>query len=253
MLNGIVQTKENELMELQRRLDKNRGTHTSGFSQYQPNQSMTNQSEAESVRTQLDGLNQTLEEERNKSSTVLSEQVKELEEAKKKTEEGQDQAAKMRARMAELQNELEQTIKRIETIQRGGGGYGARANRGMNFAGSNGSRNSSVGSNNRSNNSQTRQNRQPYNANRPVPSYMRPKGQNSSDRFGSGQRNASGNRSGSHDRNTAKYLPRNYQPPHLRNSNNSATRVSPGRQGGQQVRSSGYGQPNSRVSPNRAG
>ena len=81
----------------------------------------------------------------------------------------------MRAKMAELQNELEQTIKRIETIQRGGGGYGARANRGMNFGGSNGSRNSSVGSNKRSN-SYNRQNRQPNNANRPVPSYMRPKG-----------------------------------------------------------------------------
>ena len=42
------------------------------------------------MRTQLDGLNQTLEEERSKSSTVLAEQMKELEEAKKKTEEGQD-------------------------------------------------------------------------------------------------------------------------------------------------------------------
>ena len=153
MLNGVVQNKESELMELQRKLDKRMGTHTSGFTQYHPNQSVTNQSEAESVRTQLDGLNQTLDEERNKNATVLSEQQKELEEAKKKADEGQDQGAKMRARMSELQNELEQTIKRIETIQRGGGGYGARANRGMNFSGSNGSRNSSVGSNNRSNNS----------------------------------------------------------------------------------------------------
>ena len=66
------------------------GTHTSGFSQYQPNQSMANHSEAESVRTQLDGLNQTLEEERTKSTTVIGEQFKELEEAKKKADEGQD-------------------------------------------------------------------------------------------------------------------------------------------------------------------
>lgn len=35
--------------------------------------------------------------------------------------------------MAELQNELDQTIKRIEQIQRGGGGFGARANARMNF------------------------------------------------------------------------------------------------------------------------
>ena len=59
----------------------------------------------------------------------------------------------MQARMAELQNELEQTIKRIEQIQRGNGGYGARANRVMNFGGvaSNGSKNSSKDSRNNSN------------------------------------------------------------------------------------------------------
>ena len=164
----------------------------------------------------------------------------------------------MRTRMTELQSELEQTIKRIEQIQRGGGGYGARANRVMNFAGgSNGSRNSSLGSNNRSNNSQNRGNRYQNNSNpnRPLPSYMRPKGQNSSDRYGSGQRNISGNRSGSYNRNE-RYLPRNYQPPHLRGSNNSGTRVSPGRQGPQPngIRSSGYGQQqNNRISPNRPG
>ena len=73
MLNGIVKSKESELMELQRKLDRRMGTHTSGFSQYHPNQSMTNQSEAESVRTQLDGLNQTLDEERSKSASVLAE------------------------------------------------------------------------------------------------------------------------------------------------------------------------------------
>ena len=55
--------------------------------------------------------------------------------------------------MTELQSELEQTIKRIEQIQRGGGGYGARANRQMNFVGNSGSRNSSLNSNNKSNGS----------------------------------------------------------------------------------------------------
>lgn len=59
------------------------------------------------MRTQLDGLNQTLEEEQRKSTTVIGEQFKELEEARKKAEEGQDQALKMRARMTELQSELE--------------------------------------------------------------------------------------------------------------------------------------------------
>ena len=50
----------------------------------------------------------------------------------------------MKQRMVELQNELEQTIKRIEQVQRGGGGFGARANARMNFSGgSNASRNSS--------------------------------------------------------------------------------------------------------------
>lgn len=230
-LNSIVQTKEMELLELQRRLDKQRGTgtHTSGFSQYHPNHSLAN-SDAESVRTQLDALTQTLEEERTKSNNVISEQINELEEAKKKSMEGQEQALKMRTRMVELQSELEQTIKRIEQIQRGGGGYGARANRQMNFGGS-GSRNSSLNSNTRSNNSQPRVNRYANNnnQNRPVPSYMRPKGQNSSDRYGSGARNTSGNRSGSYNRNE-RFVPKNYVPPHLRGSGNSGTRVSPARQ-----------------------
>ena len=42
------------------------------------------------MRTQLDGLNQTLEDERGKNATVIGEQFKELEEAKKKSEEGAD-------------------------------------------------------------------------------------------------------------------------------------------------------------------
>ena len=66
------------------------------------------------MRTQLDGLNQVLEDERTKNAGVIGDQFKELEGAKKKSEEGTDQTAKMRARMTELQSELEQTIKRIE-------------------------------------------------------------------------------------------------------------------------------------------
>ena len=134
--------------------------------------------------------------------------------------------------MAELQSELEQTIRRIENIQRGGNGYGARANRAMNFGGSQGSRGSS-------NNSRTNSNtRQPSYQSKP---YQRP----SYDRSGSGGRNNSLTRSGGSQKKD-KYLPGNYKPPHMRSGSN--TRVSP-------VRSSGYGpQPaksQPRISPAR--
>jgi len=55
----------------------------------------------------LDTLNQELEEERTKTVTVIGKQSEELEEVKKKTEEGAVQQKKMKARMTELQNELE--------------------------------------------------------------------------------------------------------------------------------------------------
>ena len=66
----------------------------------------------------------------------------------------------MKARMNALQSELEQTIKRIEQIQRGGNGFGARANARLNFSGnSQGSRNSSNASRGNSNSSANRLNR----------------------------------------------------------------------------------------------
>lgn len=102
-------------MMLQRNLDKIRGATTtthSGFSMH--NQSMGVNSDAESVRTQLLGLNQELENEQRKASDVISKQTEELTEARTKADEGRDQQNKMKARMVELQNELEQTIKRIE-------------------------------------------------------------------------------------------------------------------------------------------
>jgi len=107
----------------------------------------------------------------------------------------------MKARMVELQSELEQTIKRIETVQRGGGGFGARANARLNFSGnSQGSRNSSNVSRGPSNSSANRVNRFGVGAipKKPVP--VRPRGQtNSVERAGSGAA-----RSGS---NKARFLP----------------------------------------------
>lgn len=77
-------------MKLQSHLNKMRGvtTHTSGFSLH--NQSMGQQSEAESVRTQLMDLNQELESEQKRTQDIISKQNEELEEAKKKADEGRD-------------------------------------------------------------------------------------------------------------------------------------------------------------------
>ena len=114
----------------------------------------------------------------------------------------------------------------------------------MNFSGaSNNSRKSSNASRGPSNSSENRVNRFGAPNNRPVPNYMRPRGQtNSADRGGSGAR------SNSYNRNN-RFLPGNYKPPHLRDGSNS--RVSPGtRQNG--VQSSGYG-PNNRASPGARG
>ena len=77
-------------MKLQRNLDKIRGTHHSGF-QSLHNQSLGVTSDAESVRTQLVDLNQTLEQEQRNNTDVISKQAKELEEAKTKREEGDEQ------------------------------------------------------------------------------------------------------------------------------------------------------------------
>ena len=64
-------------------------------------------SEAETVRSQLLDLTAQLEQDQAHSSDIISKQTEELEEAKKKVEEGSEQQRKMKARMADLQNELE--------------------------------------------------------------------------------------------------------------------------------------------------
>lgn len=162
--------------------------------------------------------------------------------------------AKQRVRMSELQEELAQTIKRIETLQRGGGGFGSgrgltnnnsgnrrgygssnrnqntSANRISPYGGSKNSRNSSTGAQN--------VNKYGQNQNKPLPSYMKPTGANT----------RSNERSGSYAKKSspASRLPANYKPPHLRNNYtgvaNAANRVSPG--------APRVGVNNSRTSPN---
>ena len=46
--------------------------------------------------------------------------------------EVQENEQKQKVRMAELQEELQQTIKRIEQLQRGGGGFGSGVRAGSN-------------------------------------------------------------------------------------------------------------------------
>ena len=75
-----------------------------------------NQSDASTVKSQLDTITKELEDERKKVTTVISKQQQELEEVKSKREESENHQKKMIARMNELQSELEQTIKRIEMI-----------------------------------------------------------------------------------------------------------------------------------------
>lgn len=189
------------------------------------NSSYYNESDAGTIKSQLESISKELDDERKKTKNVISKQTEELEEYKRQREDGLTQHRKMVARMEELQGELEQTIKRIETLQRGGGGYGARANRPMNFGGSQGSRNSSKDSRNYSNG------RQPF--------YRSP-----FDRDDSRGRSTSNTKSAGSGKRVATNT---YRPPPMRTAN-PPTRVSP-------VRSSGYGpqqQPkNNRVSPNR--
>ena len=61
-LTQVVGQKEAELAKLQGLLDQQRSTHQSGFSLN--NQSITMQSDAESIRTQLESLNQELVDEK---------------------------------------------------------------------------------------------------------------------------------------------------------------------------------------------
>ena len=75
-------------MNLQRHLDRARGTHQSGFSLH--NQSLGVQSDAESVRTQLLDLNAELEQEQKKAKATIAEQTKELNEAQTKAMEGRE-------------------------------------------------------------------------------------------------------------------------------------------------------------------
>jgi len=77
------------------------------------------QADAEAIKRQLDEINFRLEQERKDTGTIIKEQESELERAKKELEERRDGERKLKARIKELEGELEQTIKRIDQLQRG--------------------------------------------------------------------------------------------------------------------------------------
>lgn len=66
----------------------------------------------------------TFEEEKVRKDEVIRQNSEQLEGTTKVLEEARGYEAKQRARMSELQDELAQTIKRIEQLQRGAG-FGA--------------------------------------------------------------------------------------------------------------------------------
>lgn len=72
-------------MKLQRELDKMRGSRSSWS---QNNSTYYNQSEASTVKSQLDTITRELDDERKKCDSVIGKQLDELEEVKKQREEG---------------------------------------------------------------------------------------------------------------------------------------------------------------------
>ena len=154
-------------------------THTSGFS--------IGDKDTDQLKVQLKNLTSTFEEEKERADGVFNTQETELDTNQKEIEEIENNQSKQRARMAELQDELTQTIKRIEQLQRGGGSFGAAANNrsGTRRQFGSGPRAGSYGSNNRtspyggrnlSNGSGQRSGGGNTSNTRPVPSYMRPTG-----------------------------------------------------------------------------
>ena len=102
----------------------------------------------------------------------------------------------MKDRMNQLEDELDKINIRIEQIQRGHGGYGSRAHRGMNMGsdysgGSRGSRNSSNNSAKRKPQVANARYVSPLQKKSQLPSYMRTKGQSQDRSAGSGARNQS--------------------------------------------------------------
>ena len=70
--------------------------------------------ENDKLKLQLKNLTDTFEEEKQRKETVIEAQAKEVMQTAKDLEEAETMEAKQRVRMGELQDELAQTIKRIE-------------------------------------------------------------------------------------------------------------------------------------------
>lgn len=108
------------------------------------------QNVSESVRTQLDALNSELDQERTANMDTMRKAIDEKELVEKRLEESKENENKIKEKMAQLAEELDRTIKRVDQLQTGNPGYGNRARGRMNFAGSPAGSNNS-GSRNNSN------------------------------------------------------------------------------------------------------
>ncbi|CDW82093.1 UNKNOWN [Stylonychia lemnae] len=155
-----VRNAEGELQQLQEQLKEknsvngsNRITQTSGFSLNSGQVQGSQISDMDHVKRQLEDVSHQLEQERSTTGSMIDRQDKEIEECKKELEDQRENEKKLKARQKELQDELDQTLKRIEQLQRGVstpvrrrpvGGYGTTGS-------GNGSKNASPYSRNSSN------------------------------------------------------------------------------------------------------
>lgn len=96
-------------------MTKNGGmSHASGFSI---------ETENDKLKSQLGNLKRKFDEEKAQTENVTGKQSQDFEQMEKEIQDAIENENKQRARMSELQEELQQTIKRIEQLQRGAGGF----------------------------------------------------------------------------------------------------------------------------------
>jgi hypothetical protein len=166
--------------------------------------------DADFVKRQLDDINANLESERETAGSIVQRQAEEIETCKKELETKKENELKLRTRAFELQEELEQTLRRIDQLQRGVTTPSRRKSQQQQQTNSRGN---SPYTRNSSNGSQKKGSAAKYSNNVVVASYTRP------------TRNLSNNKSSSLTRKPSpgpkQYpLPSNYKPPHLRTTNN---------------------------------
>ena len=222
--------KERELTRLQKEIHRLRnGTQTSGFGMTQSVGGHSQQS-VEPYKKQLEALTSELEHESDRNLQILQQSVDEMNKAEEQIHKGREAEAQMIRKMETLQQELDNMNRKIEQIQKGTG-FGARANRQMNFgrgsdySGSRNSRNSRELSN------QANQRKSSSNTRPGYGSYSRP------------TVNRSAERSGSNNTRPSKAT---YVPIHLRGQQkgpspvrpNNVARTSPNQRGGSNTRTS---------------